>query len=239
MLGCSGPRGVVADPGPAPPSSAAASGATFDSSAVDAFGQLGPSDLAHIARRRVYFEHASVGANILDGLRQVFPTLKIQSVGSSLQGAQWLAFNFGLAENNRGNPGCWQKAKIFGQCAAMPAGTILMMKLCYIDDDNDTKGLFIAYRDAVNHVALRNPDSTCVWWTMPLQTSGNAKRKAYNQMVRTYCREHRLPLFDIASVEADGGSGDMNPAYSSDGGHLNGEGQKRVAKALCVMLARL
>ena len=91
----------------------------------------------------------------------------------------------------------------------------------------------------MTRVAQRNPAATYVWWTMPLMTSGNDNRKAFNGLVRSYCRANHLPLFDIASVESDGGQGDMNAGYSSDGGHLNGAGQTRVAKALCVMLARL
>lgn len=239
LLGCAGPAPTPAThavPLPLPSQGSR----VWGNSAVGRFDGLTAKQRQKILERRAYFEHASVGANVVEGLRQVLPGLKIQSAGTSSEAAAWLTSNEGgFVENNRGNPGCWQKVKLFDASASMPAGTVAMMKFCYIDDDSNTNGLFEAYRDAMTGLSQRNPDVVYVWWTMPLMTSGNERRIAFNEKVRAYCREHRLPFFDIASVEADGESGDMKQGYSSDGGHLNGEGQQRVAKALCVMLADL
>lgn len=79
----------------------------------------------------------------------------------------------------------------------------------------------------------------------------NAIRARYNRLVReTY--EGREPLFDLAhfqSILADGSVGITShkgldveylaPEWTSDGGHLNEAGRKRVAQAFLVTLAKL
>lgn len=218
---------------------AATAGAqVFDDKSVGAFDQLTKADKMKIAKRRVYFEHASVGYNLLEGLRAVVPSLAVATAGNPAEARKWLGSHVGLAENPRGNPGCWEKVKIFAGSGNMPAGTLSMMKFCYIDDDGNVGGLFNSYRDAMERLERANPGVCYVWWTMPVMTSDNQRRFEFNKLVRGYCQSHRKPLFDIASIEADN-SGNQDKRYSEDGGHLNQAGQRRVAKAFAVMLARL
>ncbi len=77
----------------------------------------------------------------------------------------------------------------------------------------------------------------------------NARRNEYNRLLlETY--QGREPVFDIAAIEAGEPGGKkvtfkykgqeylaMNPAYSSDGGHLNHLGQKVVAEQFLLFLA--
>lgn len=79
----------------------------------------------------------------------------------------------------------------------------------------------------------------------------NARREAFNALVRQ-AYQGREPLFDLASLEATGPDGRprtvtvggrpvpvMDAAYSDDGGHLNAEGRRHVARALVAFLAAL
>jgi hypothetical protein len=81
---------------------------------------------------------------------------------------------------------------------------------------------------------------------VPLETSGNAERDAYNSLVRAYCSAHREWLLDIAAIEShdafgtslkDAAGERLNAAYAGDSGHLNAAGSKLVARAYWVLLA--
>ncbi|RKG68062.1 hypothetical protein D7V80_13925 [Corallococcus sp. CA054B] len=79
----------------------------------------------------------------------------------------------------------------------------------------------------------------------------NVSREAFNALMRqTYGGKE--PLFDLAALESSRPDGTretyevngraypaMVPAYSDDGGHLNAQGQARVASALVTFLAAL
>lgn len=79
----------------------------------------------------------------------------------------------------------------------------------------------------------------------------NIKRNELNELIR---QEYagKEPLFDIAAIESTLPDGSraffsdhgkvydyLSPDYSSDGGHLNPEGRRRVAEQLLITLARL
>jgi hypothetical protein len=83
---------------------------------------------------------------------------------------------------------------------------------------------------------------------MPIMTEGSAERDAFNHSVRAYCQANGKLLFDIADIEAhdpagnhllDGANERLDPDYSSDGGHLNETGARRVASALWWLMARI
>jgi hypothetical protein len=79
----------------------------------------------------------------------------------------------------------------------------------------------------------------------------NARREQYNALLRE-AYGGRQPVFDVAAMEStrpDGGRETFEldgrqvpalvPAYSDDGGHLNGPAAERVARALAALLATL
>ena len=186
---------------------------------------------------KILLQHASVGSNISDGLDA------LQADDASYDRSH---FTF----QARGNPG-WQ-AKIDDFAAYVASHTIqydaFTTKLCYIDTDAN----WTYYRDVMEQVESSYPDSIFVWWTMPITTSDdtdNDTRQTFNENVRTYCKANGKILFDIADIESHapdgtpqtgtGGREIMYAPYSSDGGHLNDTGARRVASAYWVLAARL
>jgi hypothetical protein len=184
---------------------------------------------------RMNFSHASVGGNIWNGL----DTLTAKNAAFSH--ANW-------TENNRGNPGWQAKVTDFESWVESHQTDIdvFQNKFCYIDQDAD----FVTYRDSMAALIATFPEKTFVFWTMPIQTSGadNALRSAFNQKVRAYCAEKDVPLFDIADIEShtvkgtavtESGNEALDPAQSSDGGHLNELGAARAAAAQWILMAKL
>jgi hypothetical protein len=79
----------------------------------------------------------------------------------------------------------------------------------------------------------------------------NARREEFNALMR-HAYQSTGRLFDLALVEATGPDGQrrvfawkgqgvaaLTPAYTDDGGHLNAQGRRRVARALAAFLAAL
>jgi hypothetical protein len=79
----------------------------------------------------------------------------------------------------------------------------------------------------------------------------NMKRQHYNTLLNNACSKTD-PLFDVALAESISPSGSrcyavkdkakiyfMDSQYTSDGGHLNEEGRKRIAEQLLIILAEL
>jgi hypothetical protein len=184
---------------------------------------------------KMNFSHASVGGNIWNGL----DTLAQEN--NAFSHPNW-------TENNRGNPGWEAKITDFESWveAHQSEFKVFQNKFCYIDQDAD----FETYRDSMVNLVKTYQDKLFVFWTMPLQTSGadNTLRATFNQKVRDFCEENDYPLFDIAAIESHTASGTavtesgdeaMDPAQSSDGGHLNELGAARAAAAQWVLMAKL
>jgi hypothetical protein len=190
---------------------------------------LGPA-----ANLRLLLRHASVGGNINSGLDA------LRSRNAKYDRSRWIF-------QSRGNPG-WQ-AKVddlVAQAAAYAASyDVLSMKFCYIDSDAS----FAYYRDKMVALEAGYPAKRFVWWTMPIETSGNTARQSFNDQVRAYARANGRVLFDIADVEAYNAAGQKRtdaygrevlwPEWTSDGGHLSSAGAERVASAWWWLMARL
>jgi len=199
-----------------------------------ALASIPDAALPPAASLRLLVRHASVGANINSGL----DALRAQN--AKYDRSHWIF-------QNRGNPG-WQ-AKVddlVAQAAAYASSyDVLTMKLCYIDSDAS----FTYYRDQMVQLELAHPTKRFVWWTMPIETTSNAARQAFNDQVRVYARANGKVLFDIADVEAYNAAGAkrtdvygreiMWPEWTSDGGHLSSAGAGRVASAWWWLMARL
>jgi hypothetical protein len=219
--------------------------------------------LALIEGMDVYFEHASVGSNIQEGLASLASAnqarygIAMQSIGSddaalSASDTAWFATNDGLMDNARGNPGFDAKATRFDsrlRAANFAAALdVASFKFCYIDNDyaGTAQQAFDRVRTVMEGLEASYPNATFVWWTMPLETSGNAERDAYNGLVRAYCSANRKWLLDIADIESHNPSGAaqsddagerLYSGFTTDGGHLNAAGSRRVASAYWVLLA--
>jgi len=202
-------------------------GATALSTIPDA--ALGPA-----AGLRLLVRHASVGGNINSGLDA------LQSQSAKYDRSRWIF-------QDRGNPG-WQ-AKVDDLVTQVAAHSssydVLTMKFCFIDTDAS----FTYYQTKMLQLEAAFPGKRFVWWTMPIETTSNGPRQAFNDQVRTFARSSGKVLFDIADIEAHNAAGQkatdaggrevMWPEWTSDGGHLSSAGAQRVASALWWLMARL
>ncbi|HYN42609.1 MAG TPA: hypothetical protein VE129_12580 [Thermoanaerobaculia bacterium] len=198
---------------------------------------LGPvpdSAIATAAGLRLLVRHASVGGNISSGL----DTLHTQN--ARYDRSLW-------SFQNRGNPGWQAKVDDLVAQAGLQASSfdVLTMKFCYIDPDAS----FTTYRDALLQLEAVYPTKRFVWWTIPIETSGDTARQVFNDQVRAYALSNGELLFDIADIESHNAAGEkrtdtsgrelMWPEWTSDGGHLNSAGAVRVASALWWLMARI
>lgn len=201
------------------------------------------ADLEHIAQRRIFFGHQSVGDNLLDGIKQlsamagvpvrIVEAKSASSVEPATIGQTYIADNeFPL-----------KKLKSFDQAMGQtPTGLdIALMKFCYVDftAETDVNALFASYRATIEGLKARNPGTTFVHVTAPLTseqgwakeyvkrllgrgaTVKNVRREEYNSLLRkTY--QGREPIFDLARVES----------IAPDGTAVTGEWNGIVAPAM-------
>jgi hypothetical protein len=192
------------------------------------------SAIADAAALRLMVRHASVGGNIDAGLGA------LETGNARYDRALW---DF----QARGNPGWQEKVDdLVAETAAQASlFDVLTMKFCYIDPNAS----FTYYRDALLGLEGTHPTKRFVWWTIPIETSGNTNRQAFNDQVRAYAAANGKLLLDIADIESHNAAGAkrtdssgrelMWDEWTSDGGHLNAAGSARVAGALWWLMARI
>jgi lysophospholipase L1-like esterase len=144
---------------------------------------------------------------------------------------------------------------------------IALLKLCFIDFEmsRDARDLARSYIAELDQLAREYPNTVFLPATAPLTTvqtgpkawikrllgqapagyTSNARRAQFNQVLRQHYAGQ--PLFDIAALESEGGRSGvdygnsrletLDPALTSDGGHLNDEGQHLIGGALVHILA--
>ena len=217
------------------------------------------ASLQRVAHERVFFGHQSVGAQILQGVKEL----------AAKEGVPVFIKDQFVPEN--GNP--LRKLESFK--ASVGTGSkydVALVKFCYVDinPDTDAAGLFDHYRQAMNELRAKNPRTVFVHATLPLTTvqTGpkawvklalgrspygtveNVKRDEYNRLLRaTYAG--REPIFDLARIESTAPDGTrvtvtwdgitapaLSPEYTSDGGHLNARGRLLAAREFLAVLAQ-
>jgi len=216
------------------------------------------SDLESIVHKRIFFAHQSVGANILQGVRELGAEAGVP-----------VRIDDTYVERN-GEP----LKKLANFDAALGAGSrydIAAVKFCYVDVNGatDAQALFARYRETVQALRKRNPRTTFVHVTLPLTTvqtgfkalaklafgrepSGtveNVRREQYNALLRK-AYAGREPIFDLARLESTAADGSkvtiawngasapaLSPAWTDDGGHLNEAGRRRAAREFIHVLA--
>jgi hypothetical protein len=205
-----------------------------------------------------YFAHASVGANMVDGLTDLR-----KSNGSSYPYETFFCDKTPAAdtkagtiyEHNRGNPGWKAKFDQFESTVSngwhFPKVDIVMNKLCYIDQLASSK----YYIHSMTNLEAAFPQTTFVYMTMPLTTSEdmeNSLRHGFNERVREWTRGNGRVLFDIADIEAHDSKGQgstftrrnkicqkLCSEYTEDGGHLTEKGRQLVARGFYALAAAL
>lgn len=225
-----------------------------DHTSAARFSQLTDGQIAAVKGLRVYFQHASVGGNIYQGLLDLgqadprFALTTLQDQPSAL--APWLAQKpaGGWADYALGNPPWPEKLATFTAALAGGLGSsaqVAMMKFCFLD----SAAGFDQYKAVLLAAEAAHPGLTLIWWTMPLTAGGSFQREAFNRQVREYTRAHGKILFDVADIESWTADGRrltdfkgqcLDPALTADGAHLNdaqGLAQRQLAQALWVLLA--
>lgn len=220
------------------------------------------SYLVMIKNMDVYFEHASVGGNIVSGLTNMsnlnstrygiqMGNWSTSSIDSTI--TNWYTSYNGFGDNQRGNPGFDAKTNDFyTRITTGNFGSLLdvaSFKFCYIDDgySGTAQEAFNRVKSVMDNLESTFQNTKFFWWTMPIQTTGSSAKDSYNSLVRNYCKNNNKYLLDIADIECHSSTGiklvDSNgreildSSYTDDGGHLNSTGALRVANAYWVMLA--
>ncbi len=166
------------------------------------------------------------------------------------------------------NPPWWDKLNLFiNRVDGLPGNSpydVVAFKFGYVDSqvNHPIDTFFFArnpndpYTDVADLEAMieRHPNKVVVLWTMGLaRTVGTSISTNFNNQLRNYAIQARLPLMDIADIQShdpDGnpcvdieGRGEpaLCPHYANpiDGGHLSARGMQRMAKAYWVLMARL
>ena len=220
-----------------------------------------------IGQQRWFFTHASVGANMVQGMndlnaanstRYQLVTTWVDYLDTQMRADVPPATPTAgtIYESDRGNPGWADKLTIFDnsvQISGWRAPTVdaVMNKMCFIDQDAGAAD----YIASMTALQSSYPRTAFVYTTMPLRIEedlDNVLRNQYNAAVRSHCAGGGWLLFDIADVEAwdptgvqhtfqDGGQTyqKLYAGYSDDGGHLDATGQQRIAQGWYAMAAVL
>lgn len=233
------------------------------------FIQIGYSNCQEVARfpkplfdkigqLKWYFAHASVGANIMDGIADLhsLDPASYQIRGASAGAAPPASTEGGVIyEHQRGNPGWKAKFDMFHACVSngwrFPRVNVVVDKLCYIDETASVN----YYVNSMTNLEAACPDTIVVYTTMPLMTGEDGEnylRNGYNHRLRDWCRANGKVLFDIADIEAHDPKGalcaytyrgktcqKLCSEYTKDGGHLNHEGRQLVARGFYALGAAL
>jgi len=219
---------------------------------------LPKATIEKIAQLKWYFAHASVGANMMDGVSDLHTMNKglYPFEGIAADKTPPASTQAGtLYEHNRGNPGWKAKFDGFQSCVSngwrYPTIDIAINKLCYIDQHASFK----YYLHSMTNLEAAFSETMIVYMTMPLMTdadSDNFLRNTFNDRLREWTRQNGRILFDIADIEAHDPDGNLCTfqyrnktyqklcdSYTRDGGHLNESGRRLVAKGFYALAAAL
>lgn len=179
--------------------------------------------LERIAAERIFFAHQSVGANILDGMKQLAAAegvaLRIAEVPKASAISRDTLGHLFVPEN--GAP--LQKLENFRAALDGASVDVALLKFCYVDIDaaTDAGALFERYRATLGDLRRKNPRTVFIHVTLPLTTEQtgwkawakqalgraphgtveNLRRQEYNAMLRK-AYAGREPLFDLARIES-------------------------------------
>lgn len=186
---------------------------------------------------RILFCHQSVGADLLEGLREIGGELQCvgaDSLPAHDPGATLLAT---ARVGRNGDPA--SKWQAFAGLLTAQAGRVdfALMKLCYVDilDLASVDRVFAGYQDAMREIGARHPQLRLGHVTVPLRArpqglgasvrralgrrdtehARNRARAAFNERLRLAYGDGAL--FDLARIEANGPG--ARPASWREGGH--------------------
>jgi hypothetical protein len=197
-----------------------------------------------LAQEKIYFGHQSVGYDIIDGLRSVMvkhPEIKLNIVEiKDLAAIKAGMFSHSQVGKNE-DPASKTNDFALKIEAADGAIDIAFHKYCYVDVNatTDVEKIFAHYKEKMNYLQQKYPDTKFVHITMPLTTvqkgikawikkilgqplggeDSNVKRNRFNKLIISEY-QGKAPVFDIASVEATKPDGKMTIFVKGDSEYL-------------------
>jgi hypothetical protein len=181
-----------------------------------------------LSSQKFFFGHQSVGKNIIDGVNDITSTnahIKLHIVESDnprdIEKGTLLHARVGA------NLDPIKKFEDFAAIMEKGFGNHVdkaFVKLCYLDIHKDTRveQVFEAYKNTIDRLQKKNPETTFVHFTCPLtvskttwktklkkligkrdlwEFSDNIKRNQYNTLLRNHY-VGKQPVFDIAALES-------------------------------------
>jgi len=186
---------------------------------------VAPEAWARLAQTRILFGHQSVGANIVDGVRDVLrsqPQIRLDIVEEVAGTDERPAFvHFAAGRNTQ------PLSKIEDFTGRLRASAVkpdvAFLKFCYIDVNagTDVRNLFERYRTTMAELKSVAPQTRIVHLTVPLRVvqsdwkvpvkrligrpiggyADNIRRNEYNDLLRAEYAG-REPLFDLAAIQS-------------------------------------
>jgi hypothetical protein len=227
---------------------------------------VSPEVWSRVASERVFFGHQSVGNNILVGIRELsaapggHPVRIVDTATGPVPDGPAVLHRY---VGTNGEP--LSKIRGFQQAMDSSLGQgvdVAAMKFCFWDirAETDVRQVFAEYERTLAALEARHPTTRFVHLTVPLfaadtdwragirrligrpvpRTLDNAKRQALSDLIRARY-SGREPVFDLARLEAaaqtENGVPAMAPELTTDGGHLNPEGRRKLASAFLQAIA--
>ena len=212
-----------------------------------------------VAGLKIYFAHASVGANIMEGFASLHgadPSKYPLAQNAADESPPAQTASGIIYEYARGNPGWSAKVNDFETYIQngwhYPNVDICINKFCWIDQEAN----LATYLDSMVTLEAGFPDTKFVYFTMPYSTNKNANavlRAQFNSELRNWIKtqDNKL-LFDLADIESHDPDGvqqtftqqnieyeNLYQKYTYDEGHLNDEGQRRAATGLYSLFGQI
>ena len=195
----------------------------------------GRNAMQAISRKKIFFGHQSVGANIIEGVNDIAAqhpgvTLRVaESADPALFDKPVLA-HVPIGRNS--DP----ESKLSDFAARLRAGVgrradVATFKFCYVDFTNDTDPVrvFSIYKQTMAELSAQFPQTRIAHVTVPLKATSsgwkksinnllgrphpfaadNLRRQDFNALMR---KEYsgRQPLFDLAAIESTGPDGQLS-----------------------------
>lgn len=182
-----------------------------------------------LSRKKIYFGHQSVGANIIDGIKDIIQKdsklkLRIKETSDKNDFSAPIFAHSRIGRNRDGQ----SKINDFQNKVKSDLGNnvdIAVFKFCYVDiwKDTDVQKLFDSYKKTMQKLQEEFPKTVFIYTTIPLKTvktswktwikkligqdfiweyADNIKRNEFNTMIRQEY-EDTGKLFDIAFAESN------------------------------------
>jgi len=182
-------------------------------------------EIAALVNKRILFGHASVGNNIIEGIRDIitadnrFEKINIQKLESNHQISAPGFYHFGVRKNGFPKKKCDHFKQILIENGLGQKADIAFFKFCYVDIEMDAnvQELFNYYVDTVESIKRKFQNIKMIHVTTPYYSHKrglkgfikrlikpdlhNVKRNEFNnKLIEKYNQSD--PIFDLATVES-------------------------------------